>query len=114
MIAGVGVAGYNGSFTITGRTDTTFTYTNPTGGLAASGGGTATVSDPGSCGVCDSTGFFDPLMGANGRFVIGDIDIDGTTNASQYIFAVSNSSNPTTFTTADWNFYHITTTRGTG
>src|SRR5262249_6021814 len=41
-IAGVGVAGYNGTFTVTGvPTATTFTYTAGAG-LAASGGGTAT------------------------------------------------------------------------
>jgi uncharacterized repeat protein (TIGR01451 family) len=43
-IAGVGVAGYNGTFTIANvPTPTTFTYTVPNTGLAASGGGTATV-----------------------------------------------------------------------
>ena len=113
-VSGVGVPGYNGTFPITGApTPTTFTYTAPAPGLANSGGGTTSV-DPGSCGVCDSTGVFDNLMGANGRFIIGDIDIDGTTNVSQYIFAVSKSNNPTTFTTADWNFYHITTTQTVG
>ncbi len=42
-IAGVGVAGYNGTFTITAvnATKDTFTYTDTTTGLAASGGGTA-------------------------------------------------------------------------
>ena len=40
-IAGVADAGYNGTFTITGvPSPTTFTYTNATAGLAASGGGT--------------------------------------------------------------------------
>jgi hypothetical protein len=110
-VSGVGVAGYNGTFTITGVTAMAFTYTDATSGLANSGSGTATV-DPGSCGVCDSTGLFDNLMGTDGRFVIADIDIDSTTNVSQYLLSVSKSSNPTTFTTADWNFYHITTTEG--
>jgi autotransporter-associated beta strand protein len=41
LITGVGVAGYNGTFTITSVTSTTFTYTDSTTGLAASGGGTA-------------------------------------------------------------------------
>lgn len=76
--------------------------------------GNLTKIDPTSRGVADSTGTFDNLMGTNGRFIIGDIDIDAATNVSQYIFAVSTSSNPTTFTTADWNFYHITTTEGSG
>jgi Ca2+-binding RTX toxin-like protein len=110
-VSGVGVAGYDGTFPITAVTATTFSYTDPTSGLADSGGGSATV-DPGSCGVCDSTGLFDNLMGASGRFVIADIDVDQTTNVSQYLVAVSTTSNPTTFTTADWNFYHITTTEG--
>ena len=45
-IAGVGVAGYNGTFTVTGTPSATqFTYTNPTSGLAASGGGTVTSTD---------------------------------------------------------------------
>jgi hypothetical protein len=42
-IAGVGVAGYNGTFTIASVPNSfTFTYTNPSAGLASSGGGTAT------------------------------------------------------------------------
>jgi hypothetical protein len=113
IISGVGVAGYNGTFTITGTpTPTTFTYTAATALLPDSGGGTATV--PVSCGVCDSTGLFDNLMGANGRFIIGDIDVDGNTHVSQYIFAVSTTSNPTALDAANWNFYHITTTEGSG
>jgi len=45
QIAGVGVAGYNGLFTITSTPSlTTFTYTATQTGLASSGGGTATVS----------------------------------------------------------------------
>jgi fimbrial isopeptide formation D2 family protein/uncharacterized repeat protein (TIGR01451 family) len=44
-IAGVGVAGYNGTFTIASvPSPTTFTYTDTNTGLAASGGGTATVN----------------------------------------------------------------------
>ena len=110
----MGVAGYNGTcYDHRPVTATTFTYTDATSGLANSGGGTATV-DPGSCQVCDSTGLFDNLMGTNGRFIVGDIDIDGTTNVSQYIFAVSKSNNPATLTTADWNFYHVTTTQTSG
>ena len=45
-IAGVGVAGYNGTYTVTGTPSATqFTYTNPTLGLADSGGGTVTSAD---------------------------------------------------------------------
>jgi hypothetical protein len=45
-IAGVGVAGYNGAWTVTGVPATTkFTYTNSTSGLANSGSGTVTGTD---------------------------------------------------------------------
>jgi len=44
VIAGVGVANYNGTFTITAVTSTTFTYTDSHTGLSSSSGGTATVS----------------------------------------------------------------------
>jgi CSLREA domain-containing protein len=40
-ITGVGVAGYNGTFTVTGVSSSSFTYTDGTSGLEASGGGTA-------------------------------------------------------------------------
>ncbi len=45
-IAGVGVAGYNGTFTILSVTPTTFTYTATRTGLPDSGGGTAVASSP--------------------------------------------------------------------
>jgi hypothetical protein len=45
IVAGVAVAGYNGSFPITAVTDKTVSYTATTTGLAASGGGTAAVKD---------------------------------------------------------------------
>ena len=42
VIAGVGVSGYDGTFVVTGKpSNTTFTYTTTTSGLAGSGGGTA-------------------------------------------------------------------------
>lgn len=49
-VAGVTVAGYNGTWVIqTVPSPTTFTYTDPVAGLAASGGGTATgIMLPGS------------------------------------------------------------------
>ena len=54
-------------------------------------------------------------MGTNGRFIIGDIDVETTgQNVGQYIFAVSKTNNPTAFDTANWNFYHVTTTEGSG
>jgi hypothetical protein len=54
--AGVGVAGYNGTFQVTSVPDTThFTFTALTGGLAASGGGTAAAAGsiaPGVHQIC--------------------------------------------------------------
>src|SRR5262249_50861531 len=50
VIAGVGVEGYNGTFTISsvgsGPNPTTFTYTATKTGLAPSGGGNATSTPP--------------------------------------------------------------------
>src|SRR5262249_50342654 len=47
-ISGAGVAGYNGTFTVTSVPSTrSFTYTNPISGLARSGGGTITLAVPG-------------------------------------------------------------------
>jgi hypothetical protein len=58
-IAGVPVAGYNGTFTVATIVSTTkFTYTDPTAGLAASGGGTATLNiGNGACGTNTQSGF---------------------------------------------------------
>ena len=44
-ISGVPVAGYNGTFTVVSASATAFTYTDPTTGLANSGGGTVTGYD---------------------------------------------------------------------
>src|SRR5258706_2319005 len=49
--SGIGVAGYNGTFTIASVPDTThFTFTAASGGLAASGGGTAAAAGSTSAG----------------------------------------------------------------
>src|SRR5579883_980388 len=51
-IAGVGVTAYNGTFAVTGVPDAThFTVTAATGGLAASGGGTASAAGSIDAGV---------------------------------------------------------------
>ena len=51
-IAGVGVAGYNGTLTVTAvPTSRSFQYTNPITGLATSGGGTVTLAVPGATEV---------------------------------------------------------------
>jgi hypothetical protein len=48
-IAGVLVGGYNGTFTVTAiPSSRSFQYTNPTAGLATSGGGTVTLAVPGA------------------------------------------------------------------
>jgi Metallo-peptidase family M12B Reprolysin-like/Carboxypeptidase regulatory-like domain/Domain of unknown function (DUF4214) len=61
VIAGVGVGGYNGTFTITAvPTTRTFQYTNPTAGLGNSGSGTSTYSSP-----------FQVRIGGNDSAVIG-------------------------------------------
>jgi hypothetical protein len=47
VITGAGVGGYNGTFTVQSvPTPRSFTVTNPTAGLANSGGGTSTYSSP--------------------------------------------------------------------
>ena len=58
-IAGVGVAGYNGTFTVTGTPSASqFTYTNPTTGLADSGGGTVTSADVNALAKTRLSAFF--------------------------------------------------------
>ncbi len=50
--SGIGVAGYNGTFAVASVPDSThFTFTAPTGGLAASGGGTASAAGSIATGV---------------------------------------------------------------
>jgi hypothetical protein len=44
------------------------------------------------------------------RFIVGDQDVDFNLHVSNFVIAVSKTSNPTTLTTADWNFYSISTT----
>src|SRR5262245_16118211 len=59
------------------------------------------------------SGLSDPIVAYDeqiGRFIIGDQDINFNTHVSAFDLAVSKSSNPTTLTAADWNFYKITTT----
>src|SRR4029077_6226896 len=52
LVTTIGVAGYNGTFPITAVLDSThFTFTPTTGGLAASGGGTAAAAGSISPGV---------------------------------------------------------------
>jgi uncharacterized repeat protein (TIGR01451 family) len=69
------------------------------------------------------SGFSDPVVtyddnmagqtAANGRFIIGDQNVDAGF-ASVFDIAVSKSASPATLTTADWNFYQINTQQGSG
>jgi|GEM_PF-1981333 uncharacterized repeat protein (TIGR01451 family) len=60
-------------------------------------------------GLSDPIVAYDELAGA-GRFIVGDQDVNFNTHVSAFDIAVSKTNNPTTLTTADWNFYKITTT----
>jgi uncharacterized repeat protein (TIGR01451 family) len=73
-----------------------FFYT--TGGLSRADSG----SRPG-----DPFLAYDELIG---RFVVGDMDFDSSTNVDAFDLAVSRSSNPTTLSAADWAFYKINDT----
>jgi uncharacterized repeat protein (TIGR01451 family) len=73
-----------------------FFYT--TGGLSRADSG----SRPG-----DPFLAYDELIG---RFVVGDMDFDGSTGVDAFDLAVSRSSNPTSLSAADWAFYKINDT----
>jgi sugar lactone lactonase YvrE len=61
-ISGVGVAGYNGTFTVTSApTSTTFTYTASTTGLAPSGGGVAAAAL-----AVNGAGYYPEILGRTG------------------------------------------------
>jgi autotransporter-associated beta strand protein len=50
------------------------------------------------------------LTATTGRFIVGDQNLNTSTDASVFDIAVSKSANPTTLTTADWLFYQVNTT----
>ena len=118
-IAGVSVAGYNGTFTVNTVSGTTFTYTNPTSGLASSGGGTAASPDvtPGAresgTQVTITTASAHSLVSGNTVVVAGLAvggyngrwTVTGVPNATQFTFTASasglaDSGSGTCFTTA--------------
>jgi autotransporter-associated beta strand protein len=91
--------------------------------------GTAVISDTfdhffpvvGNLPAADSGSFFsdpitvydDNLAGngpTDGRFIVGDQDVDFSSHVNVFDIAVSKSANPATLTAADWNFYQINTT----
>jgi hypothetical protein len=75
-IAGVGVAGYNGTWTVTAvPTTRSFQYTNPTTGLATSGGGTVTLAVPGATESSNTVTI--PTAAPHGRSVGDVVTISG-------------------------------------
>jgi hypothetical protein len=80
VVAGAGVAGYNGTWVIDSVPSArSFTYTNPTAGLANSGGGSATYSSP-----------FQVRIGGNDSAVIGgSSQAYNATNVQNAINAIS-------------------------
>ena len=95
QVASVAVAGYNGTFTVSGPAaagmpnGTTFTYTDSTSGLAASGGGAAS-SDVAErqCGLVDSSAVLlgPGAMVPNGVLVAGGDYVEFLGNASTQAF----------------------------
>jgi hypothetical protein len=75
-VAGVGVADYNGTWTVTAVPSTrSFQYTNPTAGLATSGGGTVTLALPGATEVGNTVTI--RTSAAHGRSVGDVVTISG-------------------------------------
>jgi hypothetical protein len=60
-----------------------------------------------SSGLSDVTMCYDEPIG---RFIVGDLDVDQSTPASSFDFAVSRNSNPTALDTNNWRFYQLSTT----
>ena len=102
-ISGVGVAGYNGTFTIATVSATKFSYNLPISGLAASGGGTAALVTPTVTTVVNGGGGTVVAKGASLELQ-GDINVAGepllleggtgvssTPNIPQQFFAVGPS-----------------------
>jgi hypothetical protein len=115
-IAGVAVAGYNGSFPITVVDATHFTYTDPNSGLGSSSGGTATANETG--GSASNEGSTIASASQSGHTVT--VTTNGTTNGlaiGQHInitganagyngggWPIANVVDATHFTYVDTNF----------
>ncbi len=93
-------------------------YNKSTG---ASQSSSALSSFFGSLAPVDSSGSFsDPVVtyddnvpgqtASNGRFIVGDQNVDFNTGAGVFDIAVSKSATPGSLTSTDWNFYQINTT----
>jgi hypothetical protein len=100
-IASVGVAGYNGTFTITAvPTARSFEYTNPTASLANSGGGTSTFFSP-----------FQVRIGGNDSAVIGGSGLAYTNaNLTSAINAIAGFAGTATVTGAAATGFTVTYT----
>jgi hypothetical protein len=98
-IAGVGVAGYNGTFTITGiPTVRSFQYTAGASGLANSGGGTATFNSP-----------FQVRIGGNDSAVIGSVALPyNNANIASAINGISGFTGTVTVTGAASTGFTVT------
>jgi hypothetical protein len=80
-IAGVAVAGYNGTFTVTAvPSSRSFQYTNGTTGLATSGGGTVTLDAPGATESGTTITF--TTAAAHNRSVGDVVTISGVSNSA--------------------------------
>ena len=98
-IAGVGVAGYNGTFTITAvPTSRTFEYTAAAAGLASSGGGSATFFSP-----------FQVRIGGNDSALIGTTTLPfSTANIQTAINAIAGFAGSVTVTGAAATGFTVT------
>jgi hypothetical protein len=83
-VAGVLVSGYNGTFTLTGATSTTLTYTDPASGLANSALGTA-------------TGAVHAVVGNGQQSSTGQMSLSGD---GQFLFVAGYDNNPLNVATA--------------
>src|SRR5262249_19080955 len=89
QIAGASVGGYNGTFTVTGVSGNTFTYTAATSGLASATGGTATAWHLGQLGT---NSFGQKLVFAGGATgVVATILNPGTPQAKVNIYVTGSN-----------------------
>ena len=90
-------------------------YNKATGASAASDSLSHFLFTTGGLTRADSgSGLSDPIVAYDeqiGRFIVGDQDVNFSTHVSAFDLAVSKTSNPTSLTASDWNFYKITTTQ---
>jgi hypothetical protein len=95
-ISGVGVAGYNGTFTVVSVTGTTFTYTDPTGSLGNSSGGTAAGGAVPTVTYSSPDGGFTWIVTFSGAGVHGGSIADGAytilLNSSAVTFGASGAT----------------------